>query len=67
MVRLLQRNFSTASCRVSWKSIRGSINLEYNVGESPARMGASMQPAFEISFALWGMIACAAIEVAQIF
>jgi hypothetical protein len=26
-----------------------------------------MLPAFEISFALWGMIVCAAIEAAQIF
>jgi hypothetical protein len=30
-------------------------------------MGAPMLPAFEISFALWGMIACAAVEAAQIF
>jgi hypothetical protein len=30
-------------------------------------MGAPMQPALEISFALWGMIACAAVEAAQVF
>jgi hypothetical protein len=29
--------------------------------------GAPMLPALEISFALWGMIVCAEIEVAQIF
>jgi hypothetical protein len=55
--------FSTAE-NLSWKSDRGSTTVRCNVGESPVR-GPKMQPAFEISLALWGMIVCAAVEAVQ--
>jgi len=45
---------------------RTSTKLEDNVGGSPAKSGEHMLPAIEVSFALWGMIVCGAIEADQV-
>jgi hypothetical protein len=59
-VRLLQRKDSTSGDKLAEPHCGHRWQVQI-----PMRGGHQMRPAIEISFALWGMIGCAALEAGQ--